>query len=112
VKRVLTQPIWEGKYPCGLKVENAIYFATTMGMSQKLLNNTVTRNQKKLFNYTKSPEDATYGYISLRQTYTKVLTDIPFNLSYKIEIDKLFNKIVFGKPHYDYNQTRNIRKEN
>jgi hypothetical protein len=42
VKRVLTQPIWEGKYPWGLKVENAIYFATTMGMSQKLLNNTVT----------------------------------------------------------------------
>jgi hypothetical protein len=68
--------------------------------------------QKNLFNYTRSPEDATYGYISLRQTYTKVLTDIPFNLSYKIEIDKLFNKIVFGKPHYDYNQTTNIREEN
>jgi hypothetical protein len=63
-------------------------------------------------NYTKSPEDATYGYISLRQTYTKVLTDIPFNLSYKIEIEKLFIKIVFGKPHYDYNQTTNIREEN
>jgi hypothetical protein len=79
-------------------------------MSQKLL--IILLRTKKLFNDTKSPEDATYGYRSLSQTYAKVLTDIPFHLSYKIEIGKLFNKIVFYKPHYDYNQTTNIRKEN